>query len=121
MKLNQFDIILVNLNPTKGSEQKGENRPCLILQTNAVSDFGRTTLIAPLTTQKISKIYPYEVLVISDDINNLIATSKIKLDQIRVIDKSKIIKKQGKLKISEIEKIDQALKNIFDLNYDFRE
>ena len=96
MNYKQFDIYNIDLNPTKGSEQRG-NRPCLILQTNAVSHLGRTTLIAPFTTKKIKNIYPYEVEIIPSIINNLTEISKVKLDQIRVIDKTRIQEKMGTL------------------------
>lgn len=94
--LKQFEIYQVNLNPTKGSEQKGL-RPCLILQTNAVSDVGRTTIIAPLSSKGMKKIYPYEIGVDASRVNGLKHDSKIKFDQIRVIDKLRIKNKLGQL------------------------
>ncbi len=65
MDYPQFSIYTVNLNPTRGSEQSGI-RPCLILQTNAVSDVGKTTIIAVFTTKKLEKIYPHEVFIKKD-------------------------------------------------------
>jgi mRNA interferase MazF len=118
MILNQYDIVLVNLNPSFGSEQQGDLRPCVILQTNAANKYGNTILIAPCST-KINKIYPYEVLIIKDNKNNLLSDSKIKFDQIRVIDKRRIGKKIGLLNSQYIVKITEALSIIFDLPHDF--
>ncbi len=117
-KIKQFDIYLVNLNPTKGSEQQGI-RPCLCLQSNAVGDFGRTTLIAPLTSQKVEKVYPFEFLIeptIKNKIKNL---SKVNLAQIKVIDKSRIIKNIGVLEKEYFQNFKIAIQNIFDLSGDF--
>jgi len=118
-KILQFEIWQVNLNPTKGSEQRGI-RPCVILQTNAVSNYGLTTIIAPLTGKKISNIYPYEVLIKSTKQNNLKEASKIKFDQIRVIDKQRLIKKIGSLEQKYIEESLLAIEVIHDLKGDFR-
>jgi len=115
----QFDIWQVNLNPTKGSEQSGL-RPCLILQTNAVSNYGLTTLIAPFTSKKIDKIYPYEVSVTPASQNGLTEISKIKFDQVRVIDKQRLIRQIGTLEPTYISESLSALRIIFDFGGDFR-
>ena len=117
-KVKQFDIFLVNLNPTKGSEQQGI-RPCLCLQSNAVGDFGRTTLIAPLTSQKVEKIYPFEFLIEPTVKNKIKNLSKVNLSQIKVVDKERIIKKIGTLEDKYFDFFKIALENIFDLNGDF--
>lgn len=119
MNCTQFDIYDVNLNPTQGSEQKGI-RPCVILQTNAVSDLGRTTLIAPLTSRKLEKVYPYEVLVPATTQNGLKQKSKAKLDQIRVIDKTRVQAKRGTLEKEYTQSILSAMDIIFDREGDFR-
>lgn len=115
----QFEIYRVNLNPVKGSEQKGL-RPCLILQTNAVSDVGRTTVIAPLSSKKTEKVYPYEVLIESSKANGLTIESKIKLDQIRVIDKARIGKRLGKLEAEYHSLVFGAIDIMLDRLGDFR-
>ena len=120
MNYKQFEIYNVNLNPTKWSEQSWI-RPCIILQTNAVSDIWKTTIIAIFTTKKIDKIYPYEVLIKKNNINWLITSSKLKLDQIRVVDKTRINKKIWIIKNKEdIWKIIWALDIILDISWNFR-
>lgn len=118
MKICQFDIWLVNLNPTKGSEQNGE-RPCIVLQTNAAGNCASTTIIAPCNTKKLDKIYSFEVNIKSSSQNGLTENSKIKFDQIRVIDKSRLLKKLGELEDIYYEDIIDSLKIIFDLEKNF--
>ncbi len=89
----QFEIWLVNLNPSKGSEQQGI-RPCVVLETNGVNSSGNTTIIAPLTS-KLKKIFSYEVLVPVNSETGLTQKSKIKMRQLRVIDLSRLIKPIG--------------------------
>ena len=119
MKIKQFEIWQVDLNPTKGSEQRGK-RPCVILQTNAVSNYGFTTIIAPITSKKIDKIYVFETIIEPSKINNLINISKIKFDQIRTIDKTRLIKKIGDIEKKYYDNIINSLKIIIDINGDFR-
>lgn len=115
---NQFEVWRVRLDPTEGSEQRGI-RPCIILQTNA-ANVGRTTLIAPLTSKGLEKTYPYEVLISPTEENGLNLPSKIKCDQIKVIDKIRFIKKLGTLNKEDTQNILSAIEIIFDLRGDFR-
>lgn len=119
MKINQFDIWLVDLNPIKGSEQSGQ-RPCLVIQTNAANNYGNTILIAPLTSQKTEKIYPYEVKITPSEINKIKHISKIKFDQIKVIDKQRLIEKIGMLEKIFYKDIMNAIKIIIDFDGFYR-
>jgi mRNA interferase MazF len=118
MQYFQFDIFLVDLNPAKGSEQEGK-RPCVVLQTNGANNFGLTTIIAPLTSKKIDKIYSFEVKIDPSKHNGLTDTSKIKINQTRVIDKNRLINKIGSLEKKYHNEILEAVKIIFDFNKDF--
>lgn len=60
MVLNQYQIVLVNLDPTIGSEMK-KTRPCLIISPNEMNKYLQTIVIAPMTTN--SKPYPTRVEV----------------------------------------------------------
>lgn len=119
MKIEQFEIWQTNLPFAQGSEQKG-SRPCIILQTNAVNQFGRTVLVAPLTSQKVEKVYRCEVLAEPSKANGLNRPSKIKFDQIKSVDKQRLIKKLGILEDEYINDILLAIDAIFDLRGDFR-
>jgi len=121
MNYKQFEIYNVDLNPIKWSEQSWI-RPCVILQTNAVSDLGKTTIIAIITSKKINKIYPYEVFLLHNKENGLKYDSKIKLDQIRVIDKSRILNKRWIINNkSTQDNILSSLDIIFDRKWYFRD
>ena len=117
--VEQFDIYLTDLNPHIGIEQAGV-RPCLILQTNAVSQVARTFLIAPLTTKQLEHTYPYQVRVVKSNLNGLLQDSKIELDQLRVIDKKRLIKKLGSLEVGYHPVVFQALDVMIDRFGDFR-
>ncbi len=105
MEINQYQIILVNLDPTVGSEIK-KTRPCVVISPNEMNHHLRTIVIAPMTTS--SKNYPTRV-----EINYENKLGWIVLDQIRTIDKIRIIKKLGELRISEVKKVKSVLKETF--------
>lgn len=119
MNLKQFDIVTVDLNPTKWSEQKWNSRPCVILQSNAGLNKAKTVLIAPLTSKNIDKIFPFEIFLKKNKENNLDENSKAKFEQIRVIDKRRIQKNIWKLSREQILEFYEAISIIFDLRKDF--
>lgn len=96
MELNQYDIVLVNLDPTVGSEIR-KTRPCVVISPNEMNTYLNTVVIAPMTSQ--SKRYPTRVQV-----NHNNKMGWIVIDQIRTIDKKRIIKVLDKLTKKEIEK-----------------
>lgn len=114
VKVKRGDIILVNLNPGKGSEQAGI-RPCLVLQNDIGNEYSPTTIIAAITSKKFSKEYPTNVnLTIGE--SKLDKDSTILLNQIRTIDKNRIIKKISTLDSHSIDKVGLAIKASLDLN-----
>ena len=117
MKYKQFDVLLVNFSPTKGSEQRGM-RPCVVLETNGFKDRGSITLVCPLTTN-LNKLYSFETRIEPSKINGLSKPSKLMLRQLRVIDQARIHKKLGMLEPSYHDSIRESLKVLFDLNVDF--
>lgn len=97
MEIKQYDLILVNLDPTVGSEIK-KTRPCVVISPNEMNKYLRTVVIASLTST--SKPYPTRV-----QIQQTKTKGWIVLDQIRTIDRIRIVKKLGKLTTSEIEAV----------------
>jgi len=98
--MEQYSICLVNLDPTIGHEIK-KTRPCIIISPDEMNKHIATVIIAPMTTKSHS--YPTRIPLTFKGKSGWIV-----LDQIRTIDKSRIIKKIGKLsagKISEIKDI----------------
>lgn len=105
MELNQYSVILVNLDPTLGSEIK-KTRPCVILSPNEMNKYLRTIVIAPMTTN--IKKYPTRVPVRVDN-----KKGKIAIDQIRTVDRQRIIRVLDSLSKSEIQKCKEVLKETF--------
>lgn len=105
MEINQYQIILVNLDPTLGSEIK-KTRPCVVISPNEMNKFLNTVVIAPMTTS--SKNYPTRIEVKHDN-----KIGWIVLDQIRTIDKLRIIKDLGRMTKSEISMIKSVLKETY--------
>lgn len=107
-EIKRGDIVLVNLEPVKGSEQRGI-RPCLIIQNDHGNRHSPLTIIAPLTAKKFTKEFPTNVFVSKED-SVLEKDSTILLNQIKTIDKSRIIKKAGSLDLYLMNKVDRALR-----------
>ena len=84
MGLKQYQIVLVNLDPKIGSEMK-KTRPCVILSPNEMNNYLQTIVIAPMTSH--SKSYPTRVPVKHNKIKGWVV-----LDQIRTIDRQRIVK-----------------------------
>ena len=94
MEIKQYQIILVNLDPTVGSEIK-KTRPCVVISPNEMNKYLNTVIIAPMTSA--SSNYPTRVKV---DHNN--KEGWVVIDQIRTIDKRRIIKILDQLTDKEI-------------------
>lgn len=104
MDLKQYQIVLVNPDPTVGSEIK-KTRPCVIISPNEMNKYLNTVIIAPMTSQ--SKKYPTRVEVKNDS-----KIGWVVLDQIRTVDKQRIIKISDNLSYSEIEKVKITIKEL---------
>ncbi len=105
MELIQYQIVLVNLDPTIGSEIK-KTRPCVIISPNEMNKYLRTVVISPRTTK--SKKYPTRIEVKHDS-----KIGWIVLDQIRTVDKQRIIKVLGRLSKPEIKELKAILKETY--------
>jgi len=106
--IKRGEIVLANLDPIKGSEQGGI-RPVLIIQNDEGNKFSPTTIIASITSKDFTKEYPTNVFMPRQD-SNLDKDSTIMLNQIKTIDKSRIIKKIGLLDNFTMNKVDRAIK-----------
>lgn len=87
MVVNRFDVYLINLDPTVGSEIK-KIRPCLIISPDEMNRHIRTVIVAPMTTA--GKEYPTRIPCTFKK-----KKGQIVIDQIRTIDKSRLIKRLG--------------------------
>ena len=102
------DIYMANLNPFKGSEQGG-TRPVLVLQNNTGNLFCPTLIVAPLTTQ-VNKKKDQPTHHLLSGVRGLPEDSVALLEQIKTIDKSRIISYLGKVSREEMKGVDEALK-----------
>lgn len=103
--VKRFDIFLVNLNPTVGSEiQKA--RPCVVISPDEMNRYIATVIVAPMTT----KGQPYPTRVASQFQGK---DGQIVLDQIRTVDKNRLVKQLGQLSIDEQQAILDTLAEMF--------
>jgi mRNA interferase MazF len=89
MVTERFNIFLVRLDPTAGAET-AKTRPCVIVSPDELNRAVATVIIAPMTT--VRRGWPTRV-----EINFQNKTGEIALDQIRTVDKSRLVKRLGKL------------------------
>src|SRR3989344_9665857 len=108
VSLRRGEVWLVNFDPTVGSEIK-KTRPAVILQNDVGNRFSSVTIVAAITSQFDTSLYPTEVLIWPPE-GGLIEASVVLLNQIRTIDDRRIVKKIGVLKSMTIESVDRALK-----------
>ena len=105
MVVKRFDVYLVNLDPTVGSEIK-KTRPCLIISPDEMNRWIRTVIVAPMTTK--GRQYPTRVICQFQG-----KEGQLVLDQIRTIDKSRLIQKLGQLDQEEQRKVLMTLAEMF--------
>ena len=104
-QINQYEIVLVNLEPTIGSEMK-KTRPCVILSPNEMNKYLQTIVVAPMTSS--SKPYPTRV-----EVRHKTTKGWIAIDQIRTIDRIRIVKRFETLTDKEIDQVKGVIKETF--------
>lgn len=103
--INRFDVYLVNLDPTVGSEIK-KTRPCLVVSPNEMNHRIRTVIIAPMTSK--GRKYPTRV-----DCRFQGQSGQVVLDQLRTVDSSRLVKKLGHLGKAKSEEVLELLREMF--------
>lgn len=107
--MKQGEIWYTNLNPVKGSEQKG-HRPVVIISGNLLNTYLQVVIACPLTTK--IKGYKGNLILDPDEMNGLSERSEIMIIQIRSIAKESLIKKIGTITNEELTRIKQGLDDI---------
>jgi mRNA interferase MazF len=107
MKINQYEIVLVNLEPTLGSEIN-KTRPCVVVSPDEMNHYLNTIVVIPITSTL--KNYPTRISILKDNVKGMAA-----VDQIRTIDQLRIIKILGTVGIEEIEKIKKTIEETYVL------
>jgi mRNA interferase MazF len=105
MAISRFEVYLVNLDPTVGSEIQ-KTRPCLVVSPDEMNHHIRTVIVAPLTTQ--GKAYPTRVACRFKGKDGLVV-----LDQIRTVDQVRLVKKLGKIDAQTAAEVLAVLQEMF--------
>ena len=105
MVVKRFDVCLVNLDPTVGSEIK-KTRPCLIISPDEMNRWIKTVIVAPMTSGGQS--YPTRVPCEFQG-----TAGQIVLDQMRTVDKSRLVRKLGRISKAEQSDVLAALAELF--------
>ena len=103
--VKRFDVFLVQLDPTVGTEIQ-KTRPCVIISPDQMNPYLSTAIIAPMTTSK--RKYPMRVSCQFEG-----KQGQIVLDQIRTVDKARLVKKLGRLSKPEIKEVLSVLAEMF--------
>lgn len=111
--MQKGDIYLANLNPVVGSEQAGM-RPVVIVQNSLLNRFSRTVVVIPFTTNLKRAELPSSVLVTADA-GGLKEDSVALCSQIRVLDKSRLTTRLGKLSDQMMKEIEDTLAFVLDM------
>lgn len=105
MTITQYDVVLVNLDPTIGSEIR-KTRPCVIISPDEMNRYLRTVVIAPMTSK--SHRYPTRVNVKYNGVDGFVV-----VDQVRTIDKRRIIKSLGRLTSIETKVVKNVIRETY--------
>lgn len=107
-KIRRGDIYFANLDPVVGSEQGGI-RPVLIIQNNKGNKFSRTTIAAPITSKRTPNSLPVHVFL-TRKYTGLEDNSCVLLEQLRVIDKRRLLHKVGYANAFIMKQVDSAIR-----------
>jgi mRNA interferase MazF len=105
VEISRFDILLVSLDPSQGAEIK-KTRPCLVISPDEMNKYIKTIIIAPITSS--IKNYPTRISITLDG-----KEGNIVLDQLRTIDKSRVIKKLGEIDYKTSKIVVKSLETMF--------
>jgi mRNA interferase MazF len=105
VEIRQYEVVLVNLDPTMGTEIK-KTRPCVVISPDEMNKNLRTITIAPMTSS--SRPYPTRV-----EVNQNGQSGWIVLDQIRTVDKLRVVKKFESLTEREIRNCKRVIKETY--------
>ncbi len=105
MVVNRFDVFLISLDPTRGSEIR-KTRPCLVISPDDMNDHIRTVIVAPMTTK--GRPYPSRVSCTFQG-----KRGQVVLDQIRTVDKTRLARRLGTISAGVQHKVLDALQEMF--------
>ena len=106
MEVKRFDVFLISLDPTKGHEIK-KTRPCVVISPNEMNDNISTVIVAPMTSK--GRNYPTRIKCTFQGVQG-----QVVLDQIRTVDKIRLIKRLGALSSATQSSILKTLGQLFE-------
>jgi mRNA interferase MazF len=106
------DVVLVNLDPTVGVEIK-KTRPAIVLSNDSINHFSQLVVVVPVT-KNTAHLSPSHA-VIPKGTARLTFTSKVVTEQIKAVDKQRIVRRLGSLSSVLLEQVERALKNTLAL------
>ena len=101
------EVYLVNFDPTLGAKIK-KTRPALVVQNDVANRHSPVTIVAAITSKYDDELYPTEVLIRAGE-GGLKQDSVVLLNQIRSIDRQRLVKKLGKVKDATLKQVDSAI------------
>jgi len=104
--MKQYDVYLVCLDPTMGHEMK-KTRPCVVISPDEMNDSISTVIIAPMTTK--GRNYPTRVPCTFQG-----KTGEVVLDQLRTVDKTRLVKRLGRLDATTSDAVLAVLAEMFE-------
>jgi mRNA interferase MazF len=108
MIIRRGGIFLADLDPVRGKEI-AKTRPVVVVSNDFNNRFSDTVTILPITSGNLERIFPFEVLLPKGK-GNLPKDSKAKADQIRTLDKARLIKMIGRLDPGVIKVLEEAIR-----------
>jgi len=107
------DVMRVQLDPARGSEMK-KTRPCVVVQRNAANASSPTLIVCPLTD---ARGRPGNVvsIAVARGVGGLTKDSLVRCNQIRAVDKERVLEHLGSLPAAVMEQVDAGLRTILDL------
>jgi mRNA interferase MazF len=113
MNIKRGGVYLAALDPTMGHEI-AKTRPVVVISNDKNNTFSGNITVLPITSKNVKKTYPFEV-VLAKGKGNLPKKSKIKADQIRTLDKRRLIKTIGRLSEKDMFSVENAVNIHLDL------
>jgi mRNA interferase MazF len=114
--IKRGDILLVNLEPTIGSEQRGKSRPCLVVSPKELNDVFRGIIVCPVTDAKHLKHSELGLTLLPAGEGGLDKDSLVVAFQLRMIDKRRVIRKLGNIGAPLLSEVNESLRAVLDLS-----
>jgi len=103
--ISRFDVYLVRLDPAEGHEIE-KTRPCVVVSPDEMNQYVRTVIVAPLTSA--GHAYPTRIAVRFQG-----RSGRIALDQIRAVDRRRLVRRLGRVSASTADNVLDALRRLF--------